>query len=289
MYNFLFQLHGLTSGLFTLQPTFCPSSTWSCTTVSAAPSTVRWWGTAPVRPGRTVPHHPDSGPLWVNHPTQNSAVNDETYTTIIDVNQHSPLIANKISRLVFFFFCIYRLVHQELLKSPCKDDFEDAVHLKNKVESLYKNLKVWSSSFLKWLFCVQTVMRPVSFLFFLIWNRLTVQNLTVVQIKCIITYGTSEKALQLFKAIDHLQEEKVVHLKTWEKIRRRKKSRTIPQHWSYFVFFLSLKLKQFILLSFKKQRENCGLVRSKEHRYHMHQVKKQTTAQCSTQKFNTRI
>lgn len=44
---------------------FCPSSMWSCTTVSAVPSTAKLWGTALVRPGKTAPHHPDSGLLWV--------------------------------------------------------------------------------------------------------------------------------------------------------------------------------------------------------------------------------
>lgn len=49
----------------TLQLMFCPSSMWSCTTVSVVQSTVKLWGTALVRPGKTVPHHPDSGLPWV--------------------------------------------------------------------------------------------------------------------------------------------------------------------------------------------------------------------------------
>lgn len=49
--------------LCTLQLMFCPSCTWSCTIVSAAPSTAKLWGTALVRPGKTEPPHLGSGLL----------------------------------------------------------------------------------------------------------------------------------------------------------------------------------------------------------------------------------
>lgn len=35
-------------------------------------------------------------------------------------------------------FCFYRLVHQGLLQSPCKAEFEDGVHLRNKFKTLQK-------------------------------------------------------------------------------------------------------------------------------------------------------
>lgn len=54
-------LHTQTS--FLLASLFCPSSMWNCTTAWAVPSTVRWSGTTPQRPGRTAHHHPASGPV----------------------------------------------------------------------------------------------------------------------------------------------------------------------------------------------------------------------------------
>lgn len=48
-----------------IQHTCCPSCMWSCTTVWAAPSTVRWWGIAPLRPGRTALLLHASGPAYV--------------------------------------------------------------------------------------------------------------------------------------------------------------------------------------------------------------------------------
>lgn len=49
--------------LFFLQRMSFPSSMWSCTIVSAVPSTVKWWETALVRPEKTAPRRPDSGRL----------------------------------------------------------------------------------------------------------------------------------------------------------------------------------------------------------------------------------
>lgn len=80
-----------------------------------------------------------------------------------------------VSDVNLYFFFSYRLVHQELLLNPCKAEFEDAVHLKNKFKSLHKILNVLISLFTNHVLGGFRKDRPARYF---IWNRLSYNRLS---------------------------------------------------------------------------------------------------------------
>ena len=94
------------------------------------------------------------------------------FVTPVFSSRSMSRIVSDVNPLFLFF---YRLVHQELLLNPCKAEFEDAVHLKNKFKSLHKILNVFS------LFITNHVLgcfrkdRPARYF---IWNRLSYNRLS---------------------------------------------------------------------------------------------------------------
>ena len=83
-------------------------------------------------------------------------------------------IVSDVNLYVFCFF-FYRPVHQELLLNPCKAEFEDAVHLKNKFKSLHKTLNVFSLFFTNHVLGGFWKDRPARYF---IWNRLSYNRLS---------------------------------------------------------------------------------------------------------------